>query len=154
MTSHNLLQQQKPPDNWKSLLGLGMNFCIRRRYTNGNKDIDKSAERFRYDIKKRIAYGIPDDIFFDKTFHIPSKKPVPDKFIPIGLNSRLDKFFMELKKKFRRKKVSSNLLPHQYRTLRVLRNHPSVATCGAEKYLGPCIAEKKNTISSLPTTFK
>jgi hypothetical protein len=100
LSCHNLCSILKPPMNVRSLLGLGLNFCPRPRYSN--HIITKELERFERDI-------------YVKAFMAELKKPIPrlyqrsdwkppEKLINFSLKRRTSVFKMKLNKMFKKRK--------------------------------------------------
>jgi hypothetical protein len=93
LSSHNLLTYIKPPPNWRSLLGLGLNFCPRPRYTNFG--LKQTQERFTRDIFNKAIYIDNDDAndTFDGTLYIRSNREPDKRRLPMGLPTRIKKYF-------------------------------------------------------------
>ena len=101
--SHNLILRRKPPPNWRSLLGLGLNFCPRLRYTTF--DLASTKARFRRDIYNKAIYADADgerEEEFDRTLYLRSNRAVQMRDIPHGLPRRLKELFGALKKIFKK----------------------------------------------------
>ena len=111
LSCHNLTTVSKPPANWKTLLGLGLNFCIRPRYTN--HDLTKCEERMRHNIYYPALYPQNDlDDDFDRKLYINSKRIPQVEGVPHGLPQRITYFFQALKKLFKKKyyTISFNIM--------------------------------------------
>jgi hypothetical protein len=145
LACHNLTTRIKPPPNWRYLLGLGLNFCPRARYTNYN--LDSMEKRFREDIYKKTAYatGIENDEY-DRILYTRSTRKVSTALVPVGLPTRITHFFSAMRKIFRKKKSPSNLLPCQRSCLRTLRNSENLVVLPTDKNLGPAITEKRRYV--------
>ncbi len=142
MACHNLCTTTDPPMNFRALLGLGLNFCPKPRYTNFN--ITEQCTRFTTDI-------------YTKSFMAPNNKPIPRLFkrsdwrppshlVNYSLQRRTGVFLHKLKKLFIKRKVRSNLLPHQRTILGTLRKNKQFLIIQADKNLGPCIIERDQYI--------
>jgi hypothetical protein len=145
LSCHNLATRIKPPPNWRYLLGLGLNFCPRARYTNYN--LDSMEKRFREDIYKKTAYatGIENDDY-DRVLYVRSTRQVSTALVPVGLPSRITQFFGAMRKIFRKKKSPSNLLPCQRACLRALKKSENLVVFPTDKNLGPAITERRRYI--------
>ena len=139
---HNLCTTYQPPSNFQALLGLGLTFCPRPRYTNFNI-IDK-LDRFRRDL-------------YTYSFMAQQSNPIPRLFlrstweppphlINASLKRRTNNFSNELKKNFVKRKVRSNMLPYQRSILATLRQKKDFVVFPADKNLGPCILERETYI--------
>ena len=135
---HNLLPC-RPPYSFRSLLGLSLKFVPTPTRTPCP---NQSLQRHTRDLLVKTFYaGCPfDDSSFDIKYHIRSDWIPPHDKIPREIHSRLDAFNHAFRKRFRKKRGSTNLIPIQHRTLKYLQNNKDkyvVATC--DKNLGPAL---------------
>jgi hypothetical protein len=138
LACHNLCTIKQPPLNFRSLLGLGLNFCPRPRYTNFN--ITKETSRFTTDIYTKAFMADKDKA--PPRLHLRSGWTPPLHLVNNSLQRRTGVFLMRTKRLFQKRKVRSNLLPHQRFLLRELRNNKDFVIIQADKNLGPCILER------------
>jgi hypothetical protein len=147
LSSHDLTTRLQPPPNWRSLLGLGLNFCIRAKYTNFN--LSKMEERFRDDLYTKAVYAAlnnDDDEEFDRTLWIKSNRKAPKHKVPPGLPNRITDFFKAMKKEFKKRKCSSNLLPQQRHVMQTLKESTALVVFPTDKNLGPAITERRRYV--------
>ena len=143
--SHNLTRRRKPTPNWRSLLGLGLNFCPRLRYTTF--DLASTEKRFRRDMYNKAIYADGQrDEEFDRILYLWSNRAVQTKDIPPGLPRQLTEFFAELKKLFKKKSSPSNLLPSQRNCLQALKDSETLVVLATDKNLGPAITDKRRYV--------
>ncbi len=148
LACHNLMENSslRPPTNWRSLLGLGLNFCPRQRWTNhGLRDCEK---RFTKDILNKTLYvrSEEEDEDFDPTLYVRSNNdPMRQRHkAPPQLLRRVRTLFQELRKHFKKRNSPSNLLNHQRNCLQALRENEDVLVLPSDKNLGPCIMTRKD----------
>lgn len=140
LSFHDLCSTNKPPANIRSLLGLGLNFCIRRDRTAGAVTIDTT--RFKRDIYTRTVFAHtsrePPRLFIRSSWR-------PDVAeIPSELRVRVSHFCQHLQQQVcRRRLASPNLLPLQAATLYQLKNDPTFIVFSTDKNLGPAIIERR-----------
>jgi hypothetical protein len=145
LASHNLLTRLKPPPNWRSLLGLGFNFCPRPRYTNFG--LQACQKRFTKDIFNKAIYAhLDENQDFDPILYVRSNREPDRRRIPPGLAARVVKFFRELKKVFKKRKSPSNLLPCQQHCIKALHETGALACIATDKNLGPGMTEARNYV--------
>ena len=147
MACHDLTTTLAPPANLKTLLGLGLNFCLQARQTTAC--IREQCDRFRRDmfIKMFFAGSSDDDSDFDPRFHIRSEWEPPEKLIKAEFRNRVDNFLTTIQSKFRRRVVRTNLLRHQSTLLQAIRHSPNHIVFPADKNLGPAIVERRMYIT-------
>ena len=137
---HNLCSDTgKVAPNFRALLGLGLNFCLRTPYCSGPNDPD--SERFRRDLHTRIFFAgsppLPENrLFIRSNWHPPSEN------VPIEFRARVTHFILTAKKLFNRKRHPSNLLPNQRLALNTLRQNNELIIWKTDKNLGPAIIER------------
>jgi hypothetical protein len=139
MACHDLCRLKEPPKNYKALLGLGLNFCPRPRFTTFQ--IEETCERFRLDLYTKMFMADKPDNDVPKLFKRSNWQP-PLHMIPYSLIWRIDSFTKEMKRMFRKKRSRSNMLPHQLRLLSELTASKEFVVIQADKNLGPCILER------------
>ena len=144
MAVHNLCTTIQPPFNYKSLLGLGLNFCPIPKFTN--YDINSTIQRFRKDmVLKMITAG--NEITYTTKFYPKTSRTFSDKLVPENYRKRIDVFLHFLRKEFKKKKTKSNLLTYQNNLLTELSKSKQHIILRADKNLGPCILETNTYIS-------
>ena len=136
---HNLCTKQQPPSNFQALLGLGLTFCPRPRYTNFN--INDKLERFRRDLYT-YSFMAQQDNPIPRLFLQSTWEP-PPHLVNASLKRRINNFSNELNKIFVKRKVRSNMLPYQRSILAILRQKKDFVVFPADKNLGPCILERE-----------
>ena len=138
---HNLCKND-PPWNYRGLLGLGLTFIPKPRYTNYN--MNEWTTRFRNDI-------------YTATFMAHMQSPVPRLFkrsdwcppvgmINFGVRKRTENFIRRINGTFIKKKTRNNMLPFQRAILASLRKNKKHVVFAADKNLGPCIIEREQYI--------
>jgi hypothetical protein len=138
---HNLCER-KPPWNYRGLLGLGLTFIPKPRYTNYN--MNDATTRFRADMytatfMAHINNPMP------RLYHRSEWTP-PVHLINFGVRKRTENFIRRINGTFIKKKARSNMLPFQRTILASLRKHKQFIIFPADKNLGPCIIERENYI--------
>jgi len=148
MACHNLCTIRSPPKFYRSLLGLGLNFCIRPTRTTTRARIDaKSSSRFRRDIYTKIVFAHEDDIIEPNKLFIRSDwKPDPST-VPIESRARISQFITTFAAQFHGFKISSNLTPLQQSRLTLLESSDDFIVIPTDKNLGPAIIERSEYIS-------
>ena len=147
---HNLCKctSDIPPGSM-SLLGLGLNFCIKHRYPT-NK-IQKSIDRFINDIrtKKLFKESEETDDFIPKLYiKDPNwKAPVLDPNIEQCLQRFSTQLLQEQKKHI--KLCRPNLTCLQNTALRKLINHPKYIILEADKNMGTVLMERDKLIQQV-----
>jgi len=100
LTPHNLCTVNLPPPNFRSLLGLGLNFCPQPPFST-KKAISDSLNRFRRDLYNRYAYaGETSD--YDPMLYARSNSKAPEHLVASELKNRIDKFSTALQRLFRK----------------------------------------------------
>lgn len=138
---HNLCTGN-PPWNYRGLLGLGLTFIPKPRYTNYN--ITEWINRFRNDM-------------YTSVFMAHMQNPVPRLFkrsewcppvgmINFGVRKRTKQFIGRITGTFVKKTTRSNMLPFQRTILASLRKSNKYVVFSADKNLGPCIIERDQYI--------
>lgn len=134
----NLAFHNKYGDNLpvtvRSLLGLGLNFCIQERRTGGINTVD--IDRFKRDAHTRMFFAGKDRpkpaLFFRSSWTPPSNKESP------LLRSRIAAFGAALGREFRSRPCASNLLPQQVAAINFLRTSDAYVWA-TDKNLGPIV---------------
>jgi hypothetical protein len=148
-----LTSKIKPPQNLKSLLGLGLKFIPtppRTTSWNALNHVDPlqphGFERFGRDLRLRcyFAGSNNDDPDFNRRMY-PRSKWIPSSY-PSDVAKREKNFQLSLKKIFKTRKGKTNLLPHQHQALQYLRDQPDFLIVQCDKNLGPAIIEKEKYI--------
>jgi hypothetical protein len=139
MACHDLTSSNKPPAAFRSLLGLGLNFCVIPETTTNR--IRESLERFRRDIYLRVFFAGSDDLTPTKLFVRSDWEPPPEA-IPAELRVRIKIFQKAIKRLFRVKRCASNLIPHQRQVLTSLRESSTLLVVRTDKNLGPAVIDR------------
>ena len=139
MAFHDLTPGQIIPPQAKFALGLGMKFIRNPPVTT--KDLTPALLRLKRDVQLRTFFAGQEDDDYSlrpSKLYIRSKWTPPPGDIPPVINDRLDSFSVQLRKLFRQKQSTPNLLPAQERTLRQLHNNHNLLFPDSDKGLGPC----------------
>jgi hypothetical protein len=140
---HNLCTTTQPPANYRALLGLGLKFIPKPRYTNSTTQ-HQSTDRFRRDIYTKIFMAhLTNEIprLYTRTDFEP-----PLTMINYNLQIRVNNFITKLNSIFKKRRTRSNMLPHQRRILSSFRKNNTHIVMNADKNLGPCIIEREQYI--------
>ena len=142
LSCHNLCTDTQPPANFRALLGLGLKYIPKPRYTNSN--IVTATERFRQDLYTKIFLAhtrseIP-------RLFIRSDWTPPIRMVNYNLQLRVNNFIKQATNLFIKKATKSNMLPYQRRILADFRNNKTHIVFNADKNLGPCIIERAQYI--------
>ena len=147
MACHNLTPFKDPVPSYSKLLGLGLTFCPRPRFTSGKKDVKTIMARLRKDIYTKCHYAsLNPEPFDQKMLYVRSTKMPPLRTIPIELKARLQAFENELKKLFHRRRSPSNLLGCQRLALKRIKTHSNLIVAKTDKNLGPALIERETFI--------
>lgn len=142
---HNLCSSGTPPHPCtRSLLGLGLNFCLRSTFSS--KPSDPDFERFRKDIYTRMLFAGSSSPLPPKALYMRSNwEPKPDD-IPIEFRARVSVFINAAKNIFYERRSPFNLLPHQAAALKAIKARPDLIVWKTDKNLGPAIIERDEYI--------
>lgn len=131
------------PPGTKSLLSLGLKFCIRHRKPTNN--IEKSLERFEYDVRTKVWVKNQEldeghDDFNPKLY---LKSPTWE---PPGAGARVEEALQEFNRRItelhvKHQKITTrkNLTYLQNNALNKLVDHPNIYICPADKNMGIAI---------------
>jgi hypothetical protein len=143
---HNLCTSSiQPLPRTKSLLGLGLNFCLRPQFTSHYSDVQFA--RFIRDCHTRMFFAgddkppPPRNQLFIRSDWRPDPLQLPPEF-----RIRCESFVSHASLIFRRKRSVSNLLPSQLATLTALRNDHNLVVLKTDKNLGPAVVERTTYI--------
>jgi hypothetical protein len=148
LSCHNLCTFKQPPKKYSALLGLGFNFCLTPRQTNGPNEIRDASTRFLRDVHTKMFFAHMDDEPWDpKQLFIRSDWEPDPAEIPREFQARVSHFLRELKSKFRTRRVESNLTPLQTRLLQAFKNSDDFIVFPSDKNLGPALLERSEYIN-------
>jgi len=133
-----------PPPNFRALLGLGLKFIPRPRYTTSTI-IKKSIAQICKDLFNKCIYAGSNDTY-DPYLYAPSNRPPPKHLVPSELKNRIDSFASALCNLYCKRHAPSNLLPHQWHCLDTLSMHPDLLVMKTDKNLGPALLERNRYI--------
>ena len=139
-------QKQLPPGSIQ-LLGLGLNFCLKKpKPTN---KIETTIMRFKKDIRREYTFrNVPDsEGNYIKQLYIANKHWQPN-YASDTIENALDNFEARLKQehaKFQRKSLP-NITPLQKQALNKLIKHPKFIVLQADKNMGVCVLDRENFI--------
>eukprot|EP00956_Cyclotella_meneghiniana_P031768 scaffold84611_cov48-Cyclotella_meneghiniana.AAC.1 len=144
MAFHDLTPEKSAPPNCKQLFGLGSKFIPTPSKQTGRQDLEKAFTRFDRDFRLRVHFaGDDSDSSFEEAPHksklyVKSKWTPPDRLTPSWVLTRVNRFFRELEKLFKRKTATSNLTQIQQQFLDLLPSDPTYLFPETDKGLGPC----------------
>ena len=151
MSCHDLTETTtKTKLNFRSLLGLGLNFCPKPRFTTSN--IRQNLQRFQrnlynqYLFHTEISKEAVDDEPFDRRYHLPSDHTIPNSQVSVDIRSRFGLFNKSLTTLFKKRRARPNLIRHQRKILRYLTQQEDFIICSSDKNLGPCIIERRKYV--------
>lgn len=140
---HNLCTTTQLPASFRSLLGLGLNFCLRSPSTAGKSSVD--ITRFRRDTHTRMFFA-HSPISAPALFIRSNWEPPTDE-IPTEFRVRVSAFCRSIHTLFQpRKRSLPNLLPMQQAALQTLKDSPTLIVFKSDKNLGPVILERAEYI--------
>lgn len=148
------------PPSLRSLLGLGLNFCVKPTTTSTLSP--EFFKRFRDEYHRKIFFAPnPDSEWTKPPFWLASGWEVPLPTAEPRFDHRLRSFEFHLSRLFKKNKVGSNLLPSQSAALDWLLHHPEIIVCNTDKNLGPAVMEADTYVNhalkdhlSDPLTYK
>ena len=135
---HDLTNRSNLPANLRSLLGLGLNFCLREKKYVGHQAID--FERFRKDFFTKIFFADEDQEA--PPLFIRSKWEPPPSLIPIEARMATSFFFQSLTSTFVKKRSCDNLTIFQKAAMRFLANNPNLLVIKTDKNWGLAVIER------------
>jgi hypothetical protein len=150
---HDLTTTLTPPQNLRSLLGLGLKFIPTPDKTTTRSQLyaDKTGTFTRLDraIQLRCFFVDHDPLDpseksddYNPRMYIPSKRSIPNN-VPRALDARLSDFKSQMNTLFRPEpKIRPNLLRHQRHALQLLREQKDFLVVHCDKNLGPAIIER------------
>jgi hypothetical protein len=138
---HNLCRETTTlPPSLRSLLGLGLNFCVKPSTTSTLSP--EFFKRFCDEYHRKIFFAAnPDTEWIKEPFWLKSGWEVPIPIAEPRFDHRLRSFQLHLSRLFKKQKVKSNLLPSQSSALDWLLHHPEIIVCNTDKNLGPAVLE-------------
>jgi hypothetical protein len=89
-----------PPPKLRSLLGLGLNFCLHPFMSTSRTTIDESIARFRRDINVKFSFSGSQDDWDPKQLFIRSKWEPDRDDLPADFCSRVSYFLRRLQQSF------------------------------------------------------
>ena len=142
LSCQNLCTNTQPPANFCALLGLGLKYIPKPRYTNSN--IVTATERFRHDLYTKIFLAHTQSEI--PRLFIRSDWTPPIRMVNYNLQLRVNNLIKQATNLFIKKATKSNMLPYQRRMLADFRNNKTHIVFNADKNLGPCIIERAQYI--------
>ena len=148
MTFHDLTKNKIAPPSAKALLGLGSKFIVTPETTTAC--LHKSFERIRRDFSISVFFASGNDEYLDmddyeydqfknrSKLYIKSKWKPNEVDLPSWCFGRLDRFISKVRRIFKQRHATSNLLPYQKELLELLLNDPELIFPETDKGLGPC----------------
>ena len=120
LACHNLCTYRTPPANYRSLLGLGLNFCLQPKYTSGPKEFKECSERFRRDIYTQMFFAHCEDEYDPKQLFLRSDWEPPTDQIPPEFRAHVSHFLNTLETQFKPRRAIPNLPRHHQHLLKEL----------------------------------
>jgi hypothetical protein len=165
---HDLTLAHRPPDNLKSLLGLGLKFIPTPSHTTRWNMLTRDGSTFpRLDRSLRLKTFFADKAVDDDNpdynprMYVNSDWNPPPQFHPHTLAKRFETFQASLKRPFRKRSIVHNLHPHQRHALEFLQAQKLFLVVHCDKNLGPAIIERDRYIQFVyrdhlndPLTYK
>jgi hypothetical protein len=141
---HNLCvnPSTEVPPLLRSILGLGLNFCLQPRLTSGPDDL--FHHRFQRDVAVKIFFAGGKPLPNTKLFVSSNWAPNP-RDIPKEIQHRIGKFVHFTKALFTQRQVTINLLDSQSLAIRTLRAS-QLHVFKTDKNLGPAVIERSEYI--------
>ena len=147
---HNKALKSTPPIGSKSVLGLGLKFCV--KHPRPNHKIQGNLDRLKRDIRRSIIINNnkkeeeePEEppAPYIKLFHKPSDWN-PDNSGDNNIEAALTAFERDIKRHRKRfmKATVSNLRPSQYKIIKKLQNNDNIITIEADKNLGLVVYDR------------
>ena len=148
LTCHYVLLNSHPPPGTGTLLGLGLNYCIKP--PSSSKTSDATFERFRNDVRRLVTFAKnppADEGYNPKMYH---KSGYKFQRASIKIEKAMDDFEREFKSNrlvnHQRRKSRPNLTINQHRLMLFLRNNNHYIVIPADKNLGPVLMEREEYI--------
>lgn len=143
MACHVRLRDHPTPKGTQSLLGLGLNYCIKEKI---NTTTEHTFTRLREDVRRIFHLrGTEDDGDYIKSLYIKSdyKFDEASEDIEQALNNFEEAVLNDKQQTKQRRKVYSNLTPYHWDLIESLRNHDDYIIVEADKNLGPCLLDRQ-----------
>ena len=139
------------PPGTKSLLSLGLKFCIRHRKPTNN--IEKSIERFQHDVRTRVWVAEQEDNDRDFNPKLYLKNPFWDPpWAGDQIEAALESFVLQIQDlhvKHQKPTTSKNLTYQQNHALNALVDHPVIYVCPADKNMGIALWNRHKSTSKI-----
>lgn len=146
MTYHNLCKESKPPTGTSSVLGLGLQFCIRSM--RPDQDVQQTMWRLQRDVRLRECFGTSNngEVDYDNPLYIKSKWTPP--CASPDTEERLASLWEQLDKLnvLAKTRKGSNLSKMQYQTMSAIIQQTDIVVRPADKGLGPCTLDRHQYI--------
>jgi hypothetical protein len=144
---HDMTTSHKPPPIFRSLLGLGLNFCPTPRFTQP-RIMQANLQRFKKDLFTKVFFAGEKSLPPAKLF-IRSEWEPDDADIPLELRRRLAMFRRKAVSLFRLRRARvPNLMPSQHAVLKALQESPHTLVTRSDKNLGPAVVERTDYIKA------
>lgn len=140
--SHNLLDYGEPPGRLRSLLGLGLNFCI--KYDRPTNKIHKTFERLRRDVRRINFWNNHlSDSEYNPKLYVSQEKWFDEA--PIEVENGINAFEEEYRRLQIRyhKRTMPNLSNAQLELAAKQKLNDWTIVVAADKNLGPCILHRE-----------
>ena len=145
---HNLLDFGKPTAGLTSVLGMGLNFCIKK--PQPTNIIKHTFDRLRRDIR-RINFWYnneSDDSEYNPKLYISQHKWFDPA--PLPIEKGIDNFeaeYLQLSKRRYNKPTAPNISPAKLQLAAQQKENDHTIVVPADKNLGPCILDRERYIT-------
>jgi hypothetical protein len=143
MACHDLTTEHPPPPTFRSLLGLGLNFCPTPETTT--RRIKDALDRLQRDLYLKVYFAGQQELTPTKLFVRSDWQP-PMNAIPSELKARMKLFRRKITTLFRPVRSPANLIPHQQYLLDKLQSSEDTLVVRTDKNLGPALVDRKTYI--------
>ena len=139
---HNLCNTKNLPPHIKSLLGLGLNFCVVPRTTKTNY---ADTSRFKKDIYTKFFFAHHPETSPPQLFLRSDWEPSPSD-LPAEFRTRISQFKTKIDLIFRKQRLPSNLTKIQRAALNYLLNNKKYIVIKSDKNLGPVLLHRSRYV--------
>ena len=145
MASHNVLMYSSPPAGYDTLLGLGLNYCIKP--PSSIKALKPAFNRLKNDVRRKHAFSKnpPEDDEYDPKMYIKSgyqfDKATPE--IEQALANFESAFIAKQLATNQRRRSTPNITSSQHELMLSLKNNDMYIVIAADKTRAPIITERE-----------
>ena len=145
LASHNVLMYSSPPAGYDTLLGLGLNYCIKP--PSSIKSLDPAFKRLENDVRRIYTFSKspPADDEYDPKMYIKSnfkfKEATPE--IEQALKNFKSAFIAEQLATNQRRQSKPNLTSSQHELMLSLKDNDKYTVIAADKTRAPILTERE-----------